>query len=120
MYAHGRPTSIVMDSSDLVSRTVPTCEGHALPHAILRLDLTGRNLTEYLMKIRPERASSSTTAAEREIMRNVEGKLCCIVFDFDTEKAETESSDKETKYGLPDDNIITVNSKRFRCPEMLF
>merc|ERR1712099_187805 len=35
-------------------------------------------------------------------------------------KAPTESSDKEKTYELPDGNIITVGSERFRCPEVLF
>merc|ERR1711976_873561 len=44
-----------------------------------------------------------------------------IALDFDTEmKAATETSDKEKTYELPDGNIITVGSERFRCPEVLF
>ena len=35
-------------------------------------------------------------------------------------KAATESSDKEKTYELPDGNIITIGSERFRCPECLF
>ena len=35
-------------------------------------------------------------------------------------KGVSESSDKEKTYELPDGNIITVGSERFRCLEVFF
>ena len=119
MYAAGRTASLLFECGDGVSHVLPIYEGYALQNAIMRLDLGGRDLTEYLMKLLTERGYSFSTTAEREIVRDIKEKLCYVPLEFKKEML-IDTSKIERFYTLPNGQKIVIGNERFRCPEALF
>lgn len=123
LYSNGRTTGLVVDSGDGVTHTVPVYEGYSLPHAIQRLDMAGRDLSEYMVKILSETGANMTTSSERELVRDMKENYCYVCQDGLSEemkRCNERPTDFEKIYTLPDGNTVPLRAERFRVPEVLF
>ncbi|KAI4151153.1 MAG: hypothetical protein LQ340_003674 [Diploschistes diacapsis] len=126
LYASGRTTGIVMDAGDGVSHAVPVFEGFAMPNSIRRVDVAGRDVTEYMQLLLRKSGFIFHTSAEKEVVRMIKEKTTYVALDPRKEEKEwlananrpTES--KAVEYALPDGNKLKVGPERFRAPEILF
>ena len=121
LYAQGLLTGVVVDSGDGVTHIVPVYEGFALPQSIRRLDVAGRHLTEYMIKLLQLRGYTFNRTADFEVVREIKEKVCYVGYDLALEKKlALETTTVMQSYTLPDGRVIKVGAERFEAPEALF
>jgi len=121
LYAQGLLTGVVVDSGDGVTHIVPVYEGYSLPHLTRRLDVAGRAVTRYLIKLMLLRGYAFNRTADFETVRQIKEKLCYVAFDTQFENKLAHDTTVLVKtYELPDGRVIKVGKERFEAPECLF
>lgn len=93
-------------------------KGFALPNSTVRLELAGKDLTNYLQKMLTERGDFVTTTAEKTV-QDAKELLSYVALNFEQEMQIASFSPDRT-YELPDGQTITTGNERFRCTEALF
>jgi len=121
LYAQGLLTGVVVDSGDGVTHIVPVYEGFALPHLTKRIDVAGRDITHYLIKLLLYRGYAFNRTADFETVRQIKEKLCYVGFDIDLEnRLSQETTVLVETYTLPDGRVIRLGRERYVAPEALF
>ena len=121
LYSQGLLTGVVLDAGDGVSHICPVYEGFALPHLTRRLDIAGRDITRYLIKLLLLRGYAFNQSADFETVRMMKEKLCYVAYNTQTEqKLALETTTLVESYTLPDGRTIRVGAERFEAPEALF
>ncbi|KAF7964642.1 hypothetical protein HWV62_4629, partial [Athelia sp. TMB] len=118
LYSSGRTTGIVLDSGDGVTHAVPVFEGYSMPHAIRRVDVAGRDVTDHLQLLLRKSGHHLHTSAEREVVRTIKEKCCYVALN--PSKEEKDSLGRNEEFRLPDGNLVQLGPERFRAPEILF
>lgn len=126
LYATGRTTGIVLDSGDGVTQAVPIYEGFALPLAITRSDVAGRDVTRYLKLLLRKEGLIFNTTAEFEVVKTIKEKICFLTSNpqrsYDDRTVAGSAGELEnTSYILPDGRQVQIGvNPRLRAPEILF
>ncbi|SCU85476.1 LADA_0D07734g1_1 [Lachancea dasiensis] len=124
LYASGRTTGCVVDCGDGVCHSVPVYDGFTLPSAVRRIDVAGRDVTEFLqLLLRKSTGVTLLSSSEREIVRIIKEKSCYVAPDISTEEqryAGVDNEELQTKFKLPDGKVLTMGPEKFRAAEILF
>ncbi|KAI9633979.1 actin binding protein [Dioszegia hungarica] len=121
LYAQGLQTGVVVDSGDGVTHIVPVYDGFALPHLTRRLDVAGRDVTRYLIKLLLMRGYAFERTADFETVRGIKEALCFMSYDLELDKKLSEETTVLVEnYQLPDGRVIKVGSERYEAPECMF
>ena len=121
LMCEGCTTGVVFDSGDGVSHVIPVVEGYILTHGVRRLNLAGRHVTNYLVRLLMRSGYAFNSSADFETVRDIKEQLCFVSYDVAKERKlanETTLLDKE--YSLPDKTVIRVGRERFEAAECLF
>lgn len=118
LYGSGKTTGLVLDSGDGVSHIVVVYEAFCISHAVNRIDLAGRDLTQYLQKLLTECNIYLQNSSERETVRKIKENACYVAVDFEEESKKLK--EKKIEYTLPDNSVIKLGDQAIRCPELLF
>jgi len=135
LYANDLTTGMFLDIGDGVSYTVPIFSGFAIPHAMMRVNFAGRDVTTYLATLLTERGYNFVSASDLEDVRLVKEALSYVSMDFEEELRQATrdrkrrrtsqttsaaSHTEETVFNLPKGTSVTLGSERFQCSEALF
>ncbi len=121
LYAQGLLTGVVVDTGDGVTHVVPVSDGFVPQHLIRRLDVAGRHITSYLIKLLMLRGYAFNSSADFDTVRQIKEKLCYVAYDINTErKLALETTSLIEPFTLPDGRVIKLGRERFEAPEALF
>jgi len=121
LYAQGLLTGVVVDSGDGVTHIVPVWEGICPPTLIKRLNVAGRFITRYLIKLLQVRGYAFNRSADFETVRQIKEKFCYVGHDLEVEsRLALETTVLMQEYTLPDGRVIKLGRERYEASEVLF
>jgi len=91
------------------------------PELIRRLDVAGRHITTYLIKLMLLRGYAFNGQSDFETVREMKDKLCYVAYDIEKERRlAMETTVVIKNYKLPNGDTVKIGRERFEAAEALF
>lgn len=125
LYSTGRTTGIVLESGYEVTSIMPIFEGYPIYDCSYKLNLAGKNLTEYFKKLIQYRIPESNIhILEQFDVRKYKEEYCYISKEFSEESKKAKKSNENKQFikkvELPDHSVIEIDYERIQVPELMF
>ena len=126
LFSEGSTSGIVLDIGYDNSYAIPIIRGknyhvYELTDKIKKLDIGGKHITDYLIKLLQIKGYSLNPIINFDNMNKIKEKLCFVSIDFKSDKKlDLETTYYYSQLKLPDGFKISISGEKFIAPEILF
>ena len=121
LYSHGLDSGIALEIKDEVTYSIPVFENYFIHQRIKRLDIGGRHITEYLVKLLQIKGYQFFESKDFELAKEIKEKYCFVSCDINSDKKlNFETTYYNSIHELPDGRKIMISNEKFEAPEILF
>ena len=117
LYSTSTESGAVLESGDGVTQSCIIYEGYSIPGSYKRINLGGKDVTEYLQYLLNRKGYELKNSDGFQITKKIKeeiGEVSINGMNFE------KNNEINMKYILPDDSEIDIGEERFLAPEILF
>ena len=113
LFSTSSTSGAILETGDGVTQSCIIYEGYTIPGSYKRINLGGKEVTEYLQYLLNKKGYELNNSDGFQITKKIKEELCEI-------NNNNNDNLKNINYKLPDDSIIEIGQERFLAPEILF
>ena len=113
LFSTSSTSGAVLESGDGVTQSCIIYEGYTIPGSYKRINLGGKEVTEYLQYLLNKKGHELRNSDGFQITKKIKEELCEIC------SPENENKLEPKNYTLPDDSILEIGEERRLAPEIL-
>ena len=112
LFSTSSTSGAVLETGDGVTQSCIIYEGYTIPGSYKRINLGGKEVTEYLQYLLNKKGYDLNNSDGFQITKKIKEELCEI--------NNNNNNCENVNYKLPDDSTIEIGQERFLAPEILF